>query len=105
MSIKAKSVTAADEWTPAAEFWGTFNYSVSDTFTATWVLQKSYDEGTTWLDTPKTGSDKEEGTYSEPEQNVQYRLGASAYTDGTVECRLGQLDLSNHRVRHLLRSA
>lgn len=70
------------------------NVSIYGTFSATIVLQRSFDGGATWIDvTDAYGvafSFTSPATFrvDEPERGVLYRLTCSAYTSGTVNYRL-----------------
>lgn len=82
---------------PASEFSGNFSVNVWGTFTATAVLEKSYDGGTTWLSTQKdlaTAATSWTAPASvviyEPESGVLYRVRCSAYTSGTISWRISQ---------------
>lgn len=72
-----------------------FNVSLSGTFSATVVLQRSFDNGSTWITVSKpdlTDASFTAGasfSVEEPEAGVRYRLNCTAYTSGTVTYRLG----------------
>lgn len=65
------------------------NVSISGTFVASILLQRSFDGGTSW-GTVATYTTPVEASKYEPE-NALYRLGTdvSGYTSGTVSVRLG----------------
>jgi hypothetical protein len=71
---------------------GPFNVSVWGTFSATTLLQRSFDGGTTWLtrtDASGNGSYTAETSFvvTEPEAGVLYQL-SSTWASGTVSYRL-----------------
>lgn len=68
-----------------------FNLSVSGTWAGTVTLQRSFDNGSTWVDVWSTTSNVETAVES-IESGVLYRLGIKSgnYTSGTAVCRLGQ---------------
>ena len=93
MSRKAitRSVTGENQFTDAVGLTGYFNMSISGTWVATVTLQRSFDEGSSWLDVDtRTANTEEYGL--EPETGVQYRIGVktSGFTSGTAVVRLSQ---------------
>lgn len=68
-------------------FNGKADVSISGTFVATILLQRSFDAGTTWVNV---------GSYTAPteflhENNsnaVQYRFNCTAFTSGSAVCRM-----------------
>lgn len=70
---------------------GWFNFSVSGTFSATVSLQRSFDNGTTWVTVQSYTSPTEDVGY-EPESGVCYRAAilAGDYTSGTATVRISQ---------------
>jgi hypothetical protein len=78
-------------------FKGTFNLSLWGTFVATVQVERSFDDGVTWLPLSRDvlGSVM---TFVQPvtlslyeqEAGVQYRLNATSYTSGTVNYRISQ---------------
>lgn len=72
-----------------------FNVSIQGTFTATVLLERSFD-GSTFETCSKPDLSAASFTApvsflaEEPEPNVQYRLRCSAFTSGTVTYRLSQ---------------
>lgn len=86
--------TSSGAFTPLAG--RPFNISLWGTFSATVVLERSFDAGSTWL--PLTAGDIALFTWSAPasevneeaEVGVQYRLRCSAFTSGTVNYRVSQ---------------
>jgi hypothetical protein len=73
----------------AIELTGPFNVSVSGFGTATVALQRSFDNGITWLNVESYNSNTER-VGDEPEAGVFYRFSCSAYTSGTLAYRLSQ---------------
>ncbi|MHA1462013.1 MAG: hypothetical protein ACTSQ0_02985 [Candidatus Heimdallarchaeota archaeon] len=71
----------------------TFIVSLTGTWEATVTVQKSFDEGTTWLDVSNT-TIPESIEVASYEDNVWWRIGVktSDYTSGDVEARLSKLD-------------
>lgn len=81
------SAVAGTNDTPVSE--RRYNLTVWGTFVATVQLQRSFDEGTTWS-LVKEVSAAYDGVGIEPEAGVLYRFVCTAFTSGTVNCRLGQ---------------
>lgn len=78
--------------TPFFSFFGPFNVTLWGTFSATTVLERSFDGGTTWIvrsDAPSSGSYTTATSFAilEPEQGVQYRLNCT-FVSGTVNYRM-----------------
>jgi hypothetical protein len=75
---------------------GAFNVSQWGTFAATVQLERSFDNGVTWLPITANGTQLELFTapvseiWVEPEAGVLYRLNDTAYTSGTVNYRISQ---------------
>lgn len=75
---------------------GLFNFEVHGTFVGTILVEKTFDDGTTWFAANDTlgnaGSKTAAGqqTFREFEQGVGYRTRCSAYTSGTAVSRLSQ---------------
>lgn len=90
-ALSALSATAQNTQSAAALLYGRFNLSISGTFVATVTLQRSFDQGSTWLDVA-TYSVAAEDRGEEIEEGVLYRLNVKtgAYTSGTVVGRLSQ---------------
>ena len=65
-----------------------FNLSLSGTFSATVIIQRSFDGGSTWKDIKSYTAAIEE-TGIEPESDVFYRLSCT-HSTGTVTYRLAQ---------------
>lgn len=75
---------------------GRANLSIWGTFVATLTLQRSFDDGTTWLPVAKNADGDAAAytapvslTFEEPEADVLYRL-ACTYTSGTATFRISQ---------------
>ncbi|NDF13334.1 MAG: hypothetical protein EB060_11040 [Proteobacteria bacterium] len=68
-----------------------FNLSVSGTWAGTVTLQRSFNNGSTWLDVYSVTANVETVVDS-PETGVLWRLGIKTgnYTSGTAVCRLSQ---------------
>lgn len=74
---------------PVSGWPGFLNVSVSGTFTATVVLQRSFDRGVTWH-TYASYTTVTETYIEDKEVGVLYRIGIpTSYTSGTAVCRLG----------------
>lgn len=73
-----------------------FNVSLWGTFVGTVQLERSFDNGTTWLPITSAGAAAFKYTapasesVSEPEADTLYRLNCTAYTSGTVNYRLSE---------------
>ena len=65
-----------------------YNFSISGTFVGTVVLQRSFDEGVTFLDV-RTFTEPDERIGDEPEPGTLYRFNCTAFTSGSIVCRLG----------------
>lgn len=97
-SIVASAFTASGIGsTSNAFFVGGVNAVVSGTFAGTVRIERSFDGGSAWL--PVTSAI--DGTVlaittptaivlDEPESAVLYRWNCTAYTSGTINCRLSQ---------------
>ena len=88
----SKTISAdpgADSFSITARFEGDCNISVRGTFDATVKVQKSYDDGSTWIDV-KTYSESVETLWREPRGDFMWRIGIENgdYTSGTVTMRL-----------------
>lgn len=85
------SITAQNTFSTAVPMAGPFNLSLSGTWVATVHLQRSFDNGLTWLDVQSyTANIQDVG--SEPESGVVYRVGVKTgnYSSGTVVARISQ---------------
>ena len=91
--ISSASITNANSFTEATIFdqRRPFNVSVSGTFSATVALQRSFDDGVTWL-TVWTTTTAAEILVDTIEEDIQWRLGVRTgdYTSGTVVARMSQ---------------
>lgn len=82
---------------PSVKLGGKFNLTLSGTFSATVVLKRSFDDGTSWFPVA-TDSIGTATAYTapcsvvgeEPEEGVSYRLECTVYASGTVTYRLSQ---------------
>lgn len=87
----SKAITAQNTFTDAMENQGGrgFNLSIWGTFVATVTLQRSFDNGQTWLDVATYTAPKED-TGMDPEGNL-LRVGVKTgdFTSGTVNVRIG----------------
>lgn len=87
------TIDAAGEFTEPTEFDArrSFNLSVSGSFVATVVLQRSFDNGATWHDVWSTSEPAQKGVENF-EPDVLWRVGCKAgqYSSGTVNVRLSQ---------------
>lgn len=93
MSIVEKNflshtVTSAGESSSFEVFKSPYNLSISGTFEATINLERSFDEGATWL-VVKVFTLPAEKIGDEPEPGSLYRFNCTSYTSGTANCRLG----------------
>jgi hypothetical protein len=75
----------------------TFNISIWGTFTGTIDLERSFDDGSTWLKCSRDSAGTSASftaaasvVVEEPEAGVLYRLNCTAYTSGTINYRLSQ---------------
>lgn len=74
-----------------------FNVSIWGTFVATVQLERSFDDGSTWVVCSRDSAGTN-ASYTapasllieEPEAGVLYRLNCAAYTSGTVSYRISQ---------------
>lgn len=75
---------------------GRFNVSIWGTYVATIKLERSFDDGTTWLVCSKP--DLTDAAFTapvtfaveEPERDIQYRLTCTSHTSGTVNYRMSR---------------
>jgi hypothetical protein len=79
------------------EMRGKFNASIQGTFVGTVVIQRSYDNGSTWETVSKDASGSDASftapcsiVVEESEAGVQYRWNCTAYTSGTINTRISQ---------------
>lgn len=89
--VAAASLTAQNTWTDPLYLMGPFNLSLSGTWVATVFIQRSFDDGVTWLDVASYTANIEDTGY-EPEVRALYRAGVKTggYTSGTVVVRVSQ---------------
>lgn len=89
--IVTASISMENAFSGSVHLGGKFNFSISGTFVANVVVQRSYDAGVTWCDVADFAVP---GEYigEEPEKEIQYRFGikTGGYTSGTVVGRLSQ---------------
>lgn len=74
---------------------GNFNASLTGTFVATMQLERSFDGGVTFQPltaggTPITYTTIMSESFYEPEIDALYRWRCTAYTSGTITCRIGK---------------
>ena len=66
-----------------------FNISVSGTYAGTIQIQRSFDQGVTWLNVLELTANQEvERRVDDPEVGVYWRLECTAYTSGTATYRI-----------------
>ena len=92
----SKAITAQNVWTdpvsvnaPESARGNDFNVSIWGTFVATVTVQRSFDQGATWLDVASYTAPIEDIGF-EPEA-AMYRIGVKTggFTSGTVNVRIG----------------
>jgi hypothetical protein len=66
-----------------------FNISLSGTFVADIILERSFDQGVTWLQIIGY-TNGIETQHNEPESNVLYRFNCTGYTSGSVIYRISR---------------
>jgi len=88
-TIATKSITEQNTFTDPVQITGWFNVSISGTFVATVVVQRSPDN-VNWYDV-NSFTAPFEGTGMDPEV-MWYRVGVKTggFTSGTIVVRLGQ---------------
>ena len=98
-TFTATGVTAAPyfspEYTSSVDGSAPFNMSLWGTFVGTVQLERSFDNGVTFLPltalgTAITFTAPATEVFNEPESGVQYRLNCTAFTSGTINYRLSQ---------------
>ena len=89
--VATASLTAQNTWTDPLYLMGPFNFSLSGTWVATVYIQRSFDDGATWLDVASYTANIEDTGY-EPEVRALYRAGVKSggYTSGTIVLRIAQ---------------
>lgn len=90
-TLTTKTISAENTFSDAKQLQGYFNLSISGTFVATVVVQRSPD-GTNWYDVDSFTAPTEEVGF-EPEY-LWYRVGVKTggYTSGSVVIRLADED-------------
>lgn len=68
---------------------GCFNLSLSGFGSATVAVERSFDDGSTWVSVESFTADAER-IGREPENRVEYRLNCTAYTSGTINYRISK---------------
>lgn len=91
LGVVTKSITAENTFSDSISIRGKFNIGLSGTWVATVFLQRSFDNGSTWLDVKSYTANIQE-TGDEPESGVIYRVGVKTggFTSGTVVARISQ---------------
>ncbi len=94
-TLASAEITAENTFTTAANLEGHFNVSISGTFVATVVVQRSIDN-VNWRDV-NSFTAPVEATGFDPEF-MWYRVGVKtgAFTSGTVVVRIGREDKDRH---------
>ncbi len=85
------SVAAQNTFSNTIKLHGYYNLSLSGTWVATVHLQRSFDNGTNWMDIDSYTANTELVGH-EPELGILYRAGVKTgnYTSGTVVIRISQ---------------
>lgn len=88
MANVTAAITAQNTFTDKFQVVGHFNLSISGTFSATVTVQRSFDNGSTWLDVD-TFTAPYEGVGHDAE-DLFYRVGVKTgeFTSGTANVRL-----------------
>ena len=88
-ALATKSITAQNTFSDAVQLAGWFNVSISNTFSATVTVQRSFDNST-WRDVSSFTAPIE-AVGMEPEV-CWYRIGVKTgnFSSGQVDVRLGQ---------------
>lgn len=89
--LKTRSITAENQFTDAAEIVGFFNISISNTWSGTVTVQRSFDSGSTWYDVATWKVNTQEYGF-ECERGVQYRAGIKTgeFDSGQADVRISQ---------------
>jgi hypothetical protein len=89
--VNTISISAENTYSDKLHLCGQFNLSLSGTWVGTVTVQRSFDDGVTWLDVA-TFTANGEYVGNEVEPNVVYRMGVKTgeYTSGTIIGRLSQ---------------
>jgi hypothetical protein len=97
VALATAALTALNQTTPVCIPRGPFNIAIWGTFTATVVVEVSFDGGTTWIPllwdpvpTALSFTAPASLVLVQPEQDVQVRLRCSAYTSGAINARVSQ---------------
>lgn len=90
----AETLSAPGSGTPTQMF-GPFNLNIWGTFTGSLRLERSFDEGVTWIPCTALGTaiaftTPASETILEPESGVFYRVTATALSSGTANWRLSK---------------
>lgn len=89
--FKIINITGADQYSDSLVIGGLFNFSLSGAWVGTVTVQRSFDNGITWLDVATFNAN---GEYigREIEDSVRYRFGVKTgdYDSGTIIGRLSQ---------------
>lgn len=99
-SVNQTTSYANNSTSTAIELFGWFNYLVSGTFNGTLALQRTFDNGATWVNVTKdawgattlvngTGATAVSTQFVEIEHGVQYQVNATI-TNGTAISRISQ---------------
>ena len=94
MASVTASITAQDSWSDGIDIKGSFDLSISGTFSATVTVQRSFDGGSTWADVDTFTGPTE--TYGVQPHYAVYRVGVATgdYTSGTAVVSIYDEDLS-----------
>ena len=89
-TLTISSNPGADSYTTAETFTGRFNMSISGTWTGTVRLERSFDDGSTWVEVDSWTGNKQAVINEPQERGLPYRLGMANgdYSSGTVYLRL-----------------
>jgi hypothetical protein len=95
MTDVTSNFTSTGASPPFRQVNGGFNVSISGTFVATVQIERSFDNGSTWLPvtadaggTPMMFSGPVSFPMYEPEPGVVYRVNVTSYTSGSLTARL-----------------
>lgn len=93
MASVTASISAQDTWTSALEIKGSFDLSISGTFSGTVTVQRSFDGGSSWAAVDTFSGPIE--TYGVQPHFANYRVGIATgdYTSGTAVVSLYDEDL------------
>jgi len=85
------SLSAADTFCDNVKIFGNFNVSISGTWAGTVTVQRSFDNGSTWVDVEAFTANAEKRG-EEGEFDIRYRAGfkAGEYTSGASAVRISQ---------------